>query len=340
MAARDKKKSQRRRPAPASQRAGGQNARTRSTHDRNATPAEPSPRTTSRSTKGSRSANVTATNSRPSSSAGTTQVADSDPEAALAARRRELRRLPRAARLLALLLVLVVGVHTALVATWAAPNNEIRQTIGAANLRSYILPVFEQNWSIFAPNPRRTAVAFEVRAMVEDPATGETVTTDWVDLVAAEDAMVRGNPFAPRMASSSRRVADRLHSAVRRLNDEQRGWIEANYVTTPIEQLRDRLTAVEGDAPANAAQVDNYMVANEAATSLATAFAEHYWEGEVIHVQYRSSTRPVPSYPNEDERTVDDTSRNEREYGWRAPIEIPEHELEVFGRYLQRLEFS
>ena len=278
------------------------------------------------------------TNSGRAHSTGMHEPAGSDPRAALNAQRRELRRLPRAARVLALLLVLVVGGHTALVATWVAPNNEIRQAIGAANLRSYILPAFEQNWSIFAPNPRRTAVAFEVRAMVEDPATGEAVTTDWVDLVAAEEAMVRGNPFAPRMASASRRVADRLHSAVRRLNDEQRGWIEANYVTTPVEQLRDRLTAVEGDSPANATQIDNYMVANEAATSLATAFAEHYWDGEVIHVQYRSSTRPVPSYPNEDERTVDDTSRNERQYGWRAPSDISEQELQVFHRYLERLE--
>lgn len=255
-------------------------------------------------------------------------------------RRAALRRMPRVARVLALLLAFAVVTHTALIATWVAPNNQIRQTIGASSLRAYVLPVFEQNWSIFAPNPRRTAVALEVRARIEDPQTGERSVTEWVDLVALEEAMIPGNPLAPRMSNASRRVADRLHSAVSNMNDEQRDWLQANYLTTPIEQLRTRLTDVEGDSPASATQIDNYLIADRAAAALATAHAKHTAGGEVIHVQYRSSTRPVPSYTNREDQTVDDTARNERDYGWRAPVDLTDQDLEFYGRYLDQIDPS
>lgn len=231
-------------------------------------------------------------------------------------------------------LLAVVLVHTSLIGLWVAPNTPAGDWVGTDRVREYVQPWFNQNWSIFAPNPRRVAVTFEVRAAVLRADSGEQDITDWVDLIDNEDSIVAGNPSPPRTAKISRRTADRLHSAISDMNTGQREWIEANYVETPIDQLRERLTAVEGGA--QAADINRYMTADAAATSIATGFAEYEWgeQGEVIHVQYRTSTRPAP--PWDSDQTIDDTTRTERHYGWRAPVEITGQEILQFSRYLEQ----
>ncbi|MVT27661.1 hypothetical protein GNZ21_15090 [Nesterenkonia alkaliphila] len=199
------------------------------------------------------------------------------------------------------------------------------------------MPWFEQNWSIFAPNPRRTAVTLEVRALVEDE-TGERSTTEWVDLVEIEDQIVAGNPLGTRTSKITRRLADRMHSARANLNDDQVEWLDANYVETPVETLRSRLLDVEGGTGEH--HVDRYMQADHAAVWIATAVAEHLHQEQIIHVQYRTSTRPAPGWAVREERDLDDQNRNYRDYGWRSPADLAENELELFEHYLQGLEAS
>ncbi|WP_022873712.1 DUF5819 family protein [Nesterenkonia alba] len=247
---------------------------------------------------------------------------------------RELNGLPVLARVLPFPLIAIALVHTMLIGLWVAPSTPLSEDIGEERIRSYVLPWFEQNWSIFAPNPRRVAVTFEIRAQVMDPETGEEITTEWIDLVEGEDAHVHHNPAPARTSKIARRTADRLHTARSRLNDDQLQWLEANYVETPIEQLRQRLNAVDGGA--TPAQVAAYMRADATATSLATAIAEHAWDGEVVHVQYRTTSRPAVPFERRGEMTIDETAQNDRRYGWRAPAELSEQELEYFERYARQ----
>lgn len=249
-------------------------------------------------------------------------------------RRRQLRALPPIARLLTFPVVAVVVIHTLLIALWVAPMTPIREELGNENLQSYVMPWFEQNWSIFAPNPRRTAVTFEVRALTEDD-DGERHTTEWIDLVELEDSIVAGNPLGPRTSKITRRIADRMHTARSTMNDAQEDWLEANYVETPVETLRTRLLNVAGGSGAH--QVDRYMDADRAATAIATAVAERTAQGAVVHVQYRTSTRPAPAWRDRHERELDDQTRNYRDYGWRASTELTEQELELFDHYLDQL---
>lgn len=257
----------------------------------------------------------------------------SDPQ--LERTRRDLKRLPEGARALTWPLVALVLIHTLIIGLWVAPSTPARDAVGQDRVRGYVQPWFSQNWSIFAPNPRRVAVTFEIRAIVEDPDTAETVHTDWVDLIDNEDGIVAGNPFPARTAKISRRTADRLHSAISDMNTEQRDWLKASYTDTPVDQLRERLADVDGGA--GAADINRYMTADAAATRIATGAAENIWgeDGEVLHVQYRTSTRPAPSWDDE-ERTVDDTTRTEREYGWRAATDLTEEEIASFAPYLDQ----
>lgn len=251
-----------------------------------------------------------------------------------AEQRRSLKRIPLGARLFAGLLVLVMAVHTVIIGDWAAPRTPIQDEIGSENVRSYVLPWFEQNWSIFAPNPRRVTVTFEVRAMIEDPETGEEIVTDWVDMVEGEDQIVRYNPAPPRTSKIARRTTDNLNSARSPMNDDQLNQLQANYVEAPVEQLRDDLLSIDGGADAD--QVDAYMSLDEVAVSLATGMAHHAWEGEIVHVQYRTTHRPAPSYTQREEMTVDDTDRGIREYGWRAPADLAEEQIELFEPYARQ----
>ena len=160
-----------------------------------------------------------------------------------------------------------MAVHTVSIGIWVAPRTPIQDEIGSDTVRSYVLPWFEQNWSIFAPNPRRVAVTFEVRAMIDDPETGEETVTEWVDMVDGEDQIVRHNPAPPRTSKIARRTTDNLNSARSPMSDDQLNQLQADYVETPIEQLREDLLSFDGGA--TAAQVDAYMSMDEVAVSLA-----------------------------------------------------------------------
>ncbi|GAB3190500.1 DUF5819 family protein [Nesterenkonia suensis] len=246
--------------------------------------------------------------------------------------RRELNRLPEGVRGLTWPLLAMVLIHTLLIGLWVAPGTPARDWVGVDRVREYVQPWFGQNWSIFAPNPRRTAVTFEVRATIQDE-TGEVQVTDWVDLIDNEDGIVAGNPVPSRAAKISRRTADRLHSAISGMNTEQRDWLEADYVDTPVEQLRERLSEVDGGV--GVSDINRYMTADSAATAIATGFAENEWGdgAEILYVQYRTSTRPAPSWDSD--MTIDDTTRTDRDYGWRAPVELTDQQIEHFAPYLE-----
>lgn len=243
---------------------------------------------------------------------------------------------PARARVLVWLLVVTVLAHTALIALWVGPDNPIRQQVGASTLRSYAVPVFEQNWQIFAPTPRRVAVEFEFRARILDADSGEVTTSDWINAVDGEDALIRGNPFPPRMSLGARRITNRLNAAMREMNAEQREQIEAHYRTTSIAELRPRLLRGEGDSPASEAWVDRYLLFDGVAVEFATYYASNLWDGEVVEVQYRTSSRYVPTYASRGGRTIDDAERNYNHYGWRAAPELDEDTIELFSAYVEK----
>ncbi|MGP3978672.1 DUF5819 family protein [Streptomyces sp. 8N114] len=90
--------------------------------------------------------------------------------------------------------VVTVGIafHVAMVFLQTAPDNTISKRHGEL-VDSYVLPEFERNWKLFAPNPLQQNVAVHARATVakED---GTTATTGWVNLSAMDGEAIHGNP--------------------------------------------------------------------------------------------------------------------------------------------------
>ncbi|MFI7273988.1 DUF5819 family protein [Streptomyces sp. NPDC049879] len=81
-------------------------------------------------------------------------------------------------------------VHLAMVFLYVAPSNTVREE--AEGARDYVLPEFEQNWKLFAPNPLQRDVAVEVRVETAD-ADGGTRVSDWIDLTAMDIENIRGS---------------------------------------------------------------------------------------------------------------------------------------------------
>ncbi|MBM9463374.1 hypothetical protein JL108_07925 [Aeromicrobium sp. YIM 150415] len=228
-------------------------------------------------------------------------------------------------------LVAIVLAHTAIIALWVGPSTPLRNAVGDERLRSYVMPFFDQNWRIFAPTPRRAAVTFEIRASIEDPTTGETSPTDWIDVVEREDDIIRGNMTPSRMSLAGRRTANTLNSVMAEMNERQRTQIAANYLTTPVADLRGRLADIEGGA--GISDVSRYMRYDEIATSLATYYASTVWEGDIAYVQYRTSIRYVPGFDQRKERDIDDAERTYYEYGWRSTTPPDADVTRMFSAY-------
>ncbi|MER6094530.1 DUF5819 family protein [Streptomyces sp. NPDC001728] len=181
-------------------------------------------------------------------------------------------------------------VHLAMVFLHVAPSNTLTKRHGQA-VDDWIYPEFEQNWKLFAPNPLQQNVSVEVRAEVA-AADGGRRSTGWTDLTAQDTAAIRHNPMPSHAQQNElRRAVDfylSTHSDDNRPNG-LRGELSEQYMRR-IAMLRlDALPALRG--------TDGRALG-----------------GEVLRVQLRAVTRPVPAPAWSTEKT--DTAPSYRDFPW------------------------
>lgn len=122
------------------------------------------------------------------------------------------------------------------------------------------------------------------------------------------------------------------------MSSGQRTQIEADYFTTPIEELRERLEAIEGSSAASSSSISSYLRYDAVASALATYYAAATWDQEVTHVQYRSTIRYTPSYEDRNETSLDEASRTVHDYGWRPAADVSPETVELFSSYVEAIE--
>ncbi|MFI9721029.1 DUF5819 family protein [Streptomyces sp. NPDC052396] len=93
----------------------------------------------------------------------------------------------------AALVAMATAVHLVMMFLHVAPLNTVSRQHAAA-INHYVLPEFEQNWKLFAPNPLQQNISVQVRAGLRGP-DGREITSDWIDLSAEDGAAIRHNPF-------------------------------------------------------------------------------------------------------------------------------------------------
>ena len=132
-------------------------------------------------------------------------------------RRNRLGAVKRAVMLVA---VLFTAFHVFATFLWIAPSSALRDVIPGNALQSYMIPMFGQSWSVFAPEPINGDYRLQIRAVVTTD--GEAHETEWVDATAAELTMHMHNLFPPRAAMTSNDVASRFKGAYDKLDQGER----------------------------------------------------------------------------------------------------------------------
>ena len=86
---------------------------------------------------------------------------------------------PALKRTIMVIAMALTGFHLFATFLWIAPSSALREVIPGDLLSKYMIPMWGQSWSVFAPEPINGDYYFDVRAVVSTPDGGEE-TTDWV----------------------------------------------------------------------------------------------------------------------------------------------------------------
>ncbi|GAA1907793.1 hypothetical protein GCM10009716_17170 [Streptomyces sodiiphilus] len=84
-------------------------------------------------------------------------------------------------------------IHLLLVFLHVAPPNVLSQRY-SQQVNAWVLPLFEQNWRLFAPNPESVNHQISVRTR-STAADGATQVSAWFDLTAVDTSAVEHNVF-------------------------------------------------------------------------------------------------------------------------------------------------
>ena len=112
-------------------------------------------------------------------------------------------------RVVALIAVLFTGWHVFASFLWIAPYSQnAREVVPGEMLTNYMIPLFGQSWSVFAPEPINGDYHFNVRATLDDGSE-----TGWVSATDVELSMIQYNLTPPRAGIQSSEVASSYKGA-------------------------------------------------------------------------------------------------------------------------------
>ncbi|GGO66927.1 hypothetical protein GCM10010910_27520 [Microbacterium nanhaiense] len=217
---------------------------------------------------------------------------------------------------------------------WIAPYSaSAREVVGQERLSNYMIPMFGQSWSVFAPEPINGDYRFEVRALVN----GEE--TEWVSASDVELSMIRYHLFTPRAGIVAMDVSSQYKGAWGDLSEEQQEVVALNYFKADWEErMASALGAGGNDA------VEEYMQQERRATAYATQVAIAIWGDDVERIQYRATRQNIIPF---EQRHDPDAKRPGIQYsptGWRGLIvadgQSQEAFTEVFRAQYERMNKS
>lgn len=210
---------------------------------------------------------------------------------------------------------------------WIAPYSALREIPTQEVLARYMLPMFGQSWSVFAPEPINGDYHFNVRAVIEKD--GQEIETGWVSATDVELSMIRYNLFPPRAGIQSSEVASGQMNAFNKLNEDQKAVVGLDFAEEDWEEWMTRsFDELEGENPSTEA----YMAEEHLSTAYATQVAYAIWGADaVIRVQYRVSRQNVVPYADRNDPSAQRPDPTFSTTGWRLPIEEEGQSRENFA---------
>lgn len=216
--------------------------------------------------------------------------------------------------------------HVAASFLWIAPAGPARDAVPDAALRNYMLPMYGQSWSVFAPAPINGDHRLDIRAVVVE--NGEERVTDWVRATDVEISLSRHNLFPPRAANLAINVSSAHQSAYDDLNDDHEAVVAVDYVQDEWQpRLEEDLESDDDGA------VDPYLEAEEELTAYATQVAYAVWGENVARVQFQTTRQNVVPFAERNDSGAQKPPLQVVNTGWRGLVERDGQSREQFADY-------
>ncbi len=232
---------------------------------------------------------------------------------------------PKVRRVVLILLAAFTAWHIFATFLWIAPASGLRQLLPGDLLRSYMVPMFGQSWSVFAPEPINGDYRLRVRAVVIQD--GQQKTSKWVDATAAELAMSTHHLFPPRAAVLGTELASRYKGAYDDLGNAQHRISALSYFKGDWSERLQGDLRKQGSDP----DLDDYLAVERQITAYATQVAYAVWPGELTRVQFEVSRQNVIPFSRRNEPDAKRPQPKIVKTGWRGVVEEPGQSREAFA---------
>jgi len=225
--------------------------------------------------------------------------------------------------------VIFTGWHLFASFLWIAPPSALRNVVPGDALSEYMIPMFGQSWSVFAPEPINGDYYLDVRAIVDD--NGEEEVTDWVRATDVEQSLATYRPFPPRAAKLAVAQASSLRGEWHGLNADQQAVVELNYYKDG--DWSDRLEAALSDYSEEPEELEDYLQEEQRATAYATQVAQAVWGEGVTRVQFQVARQDVIPWGQRNDPSAQRPEIQPVPVGWRGVV-IQEHQSQdAFADY-------
>lgn len=212
---------------------------------------------------------------------------------------------------------------------WIAPYSDLRDVVPDDALSEYMLPMFGQSWSVFAPEPINGDYYFDVRAVIED--NGEEEVTEWVRASDVEQSLATYRLFPPRAAKLAAAQSSGFRGEWQTLNDDHRAVLELNYYQG--DDWQERLESTLLDYTDDEEDIDAYLREERRSTAYATQVAQAIWGEDVVRVQYQVARQNVIPWAERNNPAAEQPDIQPVPIGWRGLIEEEHQSQEEFADY-------
>ncbi|MBP1327000.1 hypothetical protein JOF28_002232 [Leucobacter exalbidus] len=238
----------------------------------------------------------------------------------------QLKRRPLVVRGALAAATLFVAWHIFASFLWIAPYSPLREVIPGNALTNYMIPMFGQSWSVFAPEPINGDYRIQVRAVVEEDGTERE--TEWVDATEVELSMIQYNLFPPRAGIGAVEVASQLKGSFDKLTADHKVIAGLNY----FEDGWDDRLAEKMKSYGNPELVDAFVEKEQQTLAYATQVAYAMWgEDNVVRVQYHVTRQNVIPFGERHNPEAVRPGLQNVDTGWRGTVVLPGQSTKAFS---------
>ncbi len=231
----------------------------------------------------------------------------------------------RGLRVAATIAVVILAVHIFAMFLWIAPRNPLNQALDKP-LRAYVLPMFQQSWSLFAPDPISAAYYLEVRALPQD-----LTETEWVSASDVELDGLLHNPLPSTATNITNKLATQFNDAFGKLPAEQQQIFTQGFAEDSWAEMGQQAISTSTSPSPDFTRA---LELDKAITGYATQFLKaHDLLPEGHLVQYRILRVAAPNF--DDRHIAENTATISLSAGYRNQIVFDGQDEAAFARALE-----